>query len=75
MPLSATSALRQQPGHSICHVIGFHYLDDGRDQFKNDFKKSRTDLGAKSVYGPNREITQNVGTKSVFTPILNDLFI
>ena len=43
------SAPCQQLGHSVCHVIGFHYLDDGRDQFKNDFKKSMTDLGAKSV--------------------------
>ena len=40
---------RQQPEHSVCHVIGFRYLDDGRDQFKNDLKKSGTDLGAKSV--------------------------
>ena len=40
---------RQQQEHSVCHVIGFRYLDDGRDQFKNDLKKSGTDLGAKSV--------------------------
>ena len=27
-----------------------------------------TNLGAKSVYGPNREMAQNVGTKSAFMP-------
>ena len=27
-------------------------------------------LRAKSVYGPNREMTQNVGTKSTFTPYI-----
>ena len=43
------SAPRQQPGHSVCHVIGFCYLDDGWDQFKSNFKKLGIDLGAKSV--------------------------
>ena len=56
------------PGIFVCHLSFFRNWVDGRDHFKNDFKKSRIDLGAKSVYGPNREMTQNVGTKSVFTP-------
>ena len=53
--------------HSICHISFFRNQVDGKDDFKNDFEKSRTDIGAKSVYGPNREMAQNVGTKSVFT--------
>ena len=31
------------------NVILFYYWVDGRDHFKNDFKKSRTDLRTKSV--------------------------
>ena len=44
--LLATSASNMPPMHSICHLKFFRYLVDGR----NHFKKSRTDLGAKSVY-------------------------
>ena len=55
-------------GIFVCHLSFFRNWVDGRDHFKNDFKKSRIELGAKSVYGPNREMTQNVGIKSVFMP-------
>ena len=54
-------------GTSVCHINFFRNRVDSRDDFKNDFKKSGTDIGEKSIYGSNREITQNVGTKSVFT--------
>ena len=57
--------------HSICHVSFFHNQVNGRDDFKNDLKKSGTDIGAKLVYGPNREMVQNVGTKSIFTPLFS----
>ena len=54
---------------SVYHVSLFRDPVDGKDDFKNDFEKSRTDIKAKSVYGPNRKIAQNVGTKNIFTPI------
>ena len=54
--------------HSVRHLRFFCYWVDGSDHFKNDLKKSGTNLGAKSVYGSNREMAQNIGTKSVFTP-------
>ena len=57
--------------HSICYLRFFCSWIDGRDHFK----KSRTKLGAKSIYGPNQEITQNVGTKSVFTHIYIYIYI
>ena len=62
------STSSQQTVHSICHVCIFCYWGDSRDQNKNDFLKLGTDLGAKSIPGPNRESDQNVGTKSAFTP-------
>ena len=43
------SAINMPSMHSVCHLRFFCYWVDGRDHFKNDFKKSRTDLGAKSV--------------------------
>jgi len=46
--LLATSASNTPPIHSVCHLKFFCYRVDGRDHFKNDFKKSRTDLRAKS---------------------------
>ena len=52
--------------HSVCYLRFFCYWVDGRDHFKNDLKKSGTDLGAKSIYESNREMAQNVGTKSAF---------
>ena len=55
------------PMHFVRHFRFFCYWIDGKDHFKNDLKKSRTDLGAKSVQRLNQEITQNVGTKSAFT--------
>ena len=42
---------------------------------KTILKKSGTDLGAKSIYGPNRKMTQNVGTKSAFMPKLFDILL
>ena len=65
--LLATLASNMPPMHFVCHLIFFRYWVDSRDHLKNDFKKSRIDLGAKLVYGPNREMTQNIGTKSAFT--------
>ena len=47
--LLATSASNMPPMHSICHLRFFYYWVDGNDYFKNDFKKSKTDLGTKSV--------------------------
>ena len=47
--LLATSASNMPPMHSVCQIRFFCYWVDGKDHFKNDFKKSRTDLRAKSV--------------------------
>ena len=44
-----TLASNMPPMHSVYHLRFFYYWVDGRDHFKNDFKKLRTDLGAKSV--------------------------
>ena len=65
--LLATLASNMPPIHFVCHLRFFCYWVDGRGQNKNDFLKSRTDLGAKSISGPNRESDQNVGTKNAFT--------
>ena len=46
--LLAILASNMPPMHSVCHLRFFCYRVDGRDYFKNDFKKSRTDLGTKS---------------------------
>ena len=66
--LLATLASNMPPIHFVCHLKFFCYWVDGRGQNKNDFLKSRIDLGAKSILGPNRESDQNVGTKNAFTP-------
>ena len=66
--LISTSAPYQQVGLVVCHLNFFRNWVDGRNHFKNDFKKSGTNPGAKSVQGPNRKMAQNVGTKSVFMP-------
>ena len=58
------------PMHSVCHLRFFCNWVDGEDKNKNDFLKSRNDVGAKSIYGPNRESAQNIGTKSAFTHFL-----
>ena len=68
----ATSASNMPPMHFVCHLWFFYYCVDGRNHFKNNFKKLRTDLRAKSVLGPNREMAQNVGTKSAFMPNNNN---
>ena len=39
------SAINMPPMHSVCHISFFHNRVDGRD----DFEKSRTDIGAKSI--------------------------
>ena len=54
--------------YSVCNLRFFCYWFDSRNQNKNDFLKLGTDLGAKSIYGPNRESAQNIGTKSAFSP-------
>ena len=68
--LLATSTSNMPPMHSVCHLKFFCYWVDGNDHFKNDFKKSMIDLRAKLVYGPSQEMTQNIETKSAFTPAL-----
>ena len=47
--LIATSASNMPPMHSVCHLRFFCYRVDGRDQNKNDYMKSGTNLGAKSI--------------------------
>ena len=67
--LLVTSASNMQTVYSVCHVCIFCYWVDDRDQNKNDFLKSRTELRVKSIQGPNRELVQNAGTKSAFSPL------
>ena len=47
--LLATSSSNMPTIHSVCHVCIFCYWVDDRDQNKNDFLKSGTDLGVKSI--------------------------
>ena len=68
----ATSASNMPPMHFVCHLRFFYYCVDDRNHFKNNFKKLRTNLRAKLVLGPNREMAQNVGTKSAFMPNNNN---
>ena len=65
--LMATSVPHQQVGHSVCHVGGFHLLVEGKDDFKNDFQILGMKFAKKSILRPKWELTQNVGTKSVFS--------
>ena len=44
-------------------------------KIKTIFLKSGTNLGAKSISGPNQESAQNVETKSAFTPINFHVFV
>ena len=39
-----------------------------RTKIESIFLISGTDLEVKSIWGPNRKMAQNVGTKNVFTP-------
>ena len=54
--------------HYVCHVCIFCYWDDGRDQNKNDFLKSGTDLEVINLETKSR-IAQNVRTKRAFLPL------
>ena len=47
--LFAISASNMLLMHSVYHLRFFCYWVNSKDHFKNDFKKSRTDLGAKLV--------------------------
>ena len=47
--LLATSVSNMPPMHSICYLRFFCYWVDGRDHFKNDFRKLMTDLRAKLI--------------------------
>ena len=47
--LISTSVPCQQVGYAICHLSFFRNWVDGRDHFKNDLKKLRSDLEAKSI--------------------------
>ena len=64
----ATSVPHQQVGHSVCHVGGFHLLVEGKDDFKNDFQILGMKFAKKSIFGPKWKLTQNVRTKSAFSP-------
>ena len=66
----ATSAPRQQEGHSVCHVGGFLLLVHSRNHFKNDFQNLGMKFAKKSILGPKWELTQNIGTKNAFSPII-----
>ena len=67
----ATSTPCQQAEHSIKHVGYFRWLVDDKDDFKNDFLFLGMKFATKSIFGPKWELTQNVGTKSAFSPLLN----
>ena len=67
----ATLAPCQQVGHSVRHVGYFRWLVDGNDDFKNDFLFLGMKFAKKSIFGPKWELTQNVRTKSAFSPLLN----
>ena len=47
--LLATSASNMSTMHSVCHICIFCYWVGDKDQNKNDFLKSETDLGVKSI--------------------------
>ena len=51
--LLATLASNMPPIHFICHLRFFYYWVDGKGQNKNDFLKSGSDLGVKSISGLN----------------------
>ena len=61
--LLATSVFNMPFVPFVSHVGFFCRWIDDRDQNRIDFLISGIDLGAKSIYGPNWEMTQNVGTK------------
>ena len=48
---------------------------DRKDDFKNDFQILGMKFAKKSILGPKWELTQNVGTKSAFSPKKNCPFI
>ena len=68
----ATLAPCQQVGHSVRHVGYFRWLVDGNDDFKNDFLFLVMKFAKKSILEPKWELTQNVGTKSAFSPLLKN---
>ena len=47
--LLAISASNMQTVHLVCHICIFSYWVDDKDQNKNDFLKSGTDLGVKLI--------------------------
>ena len=47
--LLAMSASNMPTVHIVCHICIFYYSVDSRDQNKNDFLKSMTNLGVKST--------------------------
>ena len=47
--LLATLAYNMPTKHSVCHLRFFCYWVDDKDQNKNDFLKSETNLGVKSI--------------------------
>ena len=63
------STPHQQARHSVRHVRFFPWLADSKDHFKNDFLFLGMTLVTKSILGPKWELTQNIGTKSAFSPI------
>ena len=67
----ATSAPCQQAGHFVRHFGFFHWLADGKDRFKKDFLFWVMKLVMKSILELKWELTQNVETKSAFSPKIN----
>ena len=67
----ATSGLCSQVGHSVRHIGCFRWLVDDKNDFKNDFPFLGMEFATKSIWGPKWELTQNVGTKSAFSLLIN----
>ena len=61
--LFAISASNMLLMHFIYHLRFFCYWVNSKDHFKNDFKKSRTDLGAKLVRDQIKKFPKMQGSK------------
>ena len=70
----ATSAPRQQAGHSVCHVGGFRQWVDGRDHFKNDFLFLGMKFATKSILGPKCRDQKCIFALLVWGEILHKCF-
>ena len=66
--LLVTSTPCQQAEHSVRHVGYFRWLVDDKDDFKNDFIFLGMKFATKSIFELKWKLTQNIGTKSAFSP-------